>query len=57
MKKDYEMTTVCKYVELLDQGLTAEAIKIRDAAEKYLLEMQGFRKADFDANLLEQLLA
>lgn len=56
MKKDYEMTTVCKYVEMLDEGLTPQALKIRDAAEKYLLERLE-KKADYDANLLEQLLA
>ena len=52
-KQDYEMTTVCKYVELLENDLTPNEKKVRNAAENYLLKM---RRADTNAQILEMLL-
>ncbi|MBP3821170.1 hypothetical protein J6G99_05945 [bacterium] len=52
-KRDYEMTTVYKYVELLENDLKPEEKKIRNAAENYLSKM---RRADKNAQILELLL-
>ncbi len=57
MKKDYQMTTVCKYVELLDEEMSPKSKQIKYAAEQYLAKMRQSRKANSNANLLELLLA
>ena len=55
--KDYQMTTVCKYVELLDEEMSPKSKQIKYAAEQYLAKMRQRRKANSNANLLELLLA
>jgi len=57
MKKDYQMTTVCNYVKLLDEELSPKSKQIEYAAEQYLAKMRQSRKANSNANLLELLLA
>ncbi len=53
MKSKYQMTTVYKYAELLEQDLTQKEKSIKSAVEKYLLNA---RKANNNAYLLENLL-
>lgn len=53
MKKDYQMTTVYKYIEMLDNELSPEEKKVRKSAEKYLLQN---RKNNVNAIILEQML-
>ena len=50
---NYEMTTVCNYVKLLDSGLSAKEEKIKAAVEKHMLLA---RRANTNAKVLEQLL-
>jgi hypothetical protein len=52
--KNYQMTTVNKYVELLDKSLTQKEKTIKSAVEKYLYRT---KKARANAELLENLLA
>ena len=54
MKKEYQMTTVYKYLELLDKDLNQEEKKISLNAERYLLAM---RKNRANADILEKLMA
>lgn len=56
-KQDYQMTTVAKYVEMLDSEMNEKDKQIRLAAERYLLKMRKFDKDAQNANLLELLLA
>jgi hypothetical protein len=48
------MTTVYKYLEILDEDLSSKEFRIRDAAFKYMVKK---RKYDENAVLLERLLA
>ena len=52
--KEYQMTTVYKYLELLDNDLTPEDKKISLNAERYLSLM---RKNRTNVQILEKLLA
>lgn len=52
--KNYQMTTVNKYVELLDKNLTQKEKTIKSAVERYLYRT---KKARANAELLENLLA
>ncbi len=54
MKKDYQMTTVYNYLELLDNDLNEKEKSVSMAAEKYLLKA---RKNNANAEILEKLLA
>lgn len=54
---DYQMTTVCEYVKMLDNDvkyLDNDAKEIRSNVEKYLLNI---RRAQTNAKILESLLA
>ncbi len=53
-KNNYEMTTVYKYVQLLDNGLSEKEENIKSSVERYLFDLN---KAKANALLLEQLLA
>ena len=53
-KNEYQMTTVYKYLELLDKDLKPEEKKISLNAERYLLDLRRSRK---NADILEKLLA
>jgi len=52
--KDYQMTTVYNYLEMLDKGLTEKEKTVSLAAERYL---QQARKNRENAKILEQMLA
>ena len=55
--KDYQMITVCEYVNMLDNEvkyLDSDAKAIKANVEKYLLYM---RRANTNAKILEALLA
>ena len=52
-KSDYQMTTVYKYLELLDNDLSAREKAVRSASEKYLINQ---RRNNRNAELLEKLL-
>jgi hypothetical protein len=54
MNKDYQMTTVLKYVEILDEDLSFKEKKIRDSVLRYITRM---KKSDANAVFLEKLLA
>jgi hypothetical protein len=54
MNNKYQMTTVYKYAQLLENDLPAKEKSIKKAVEKYLLNA---RKANTNADLLEELLA
>jgi len=53
---DYQMTTVCEYVQMLDNEkyLDKNAKEIKANVEKYLLNI---RRAQTNAKILESLLA
>lgn len=53
MKSKYQMTTVYKYAQLLEQDLSQKEKSIKSAIEKYL---SSARKANNNAYLLENLL-
>ena len=53
MNKDYQMTTVLKYVEILDEDLSFKEKKIRDSVLRYITRM---KKSDANAVFLEKLL-
>ncbi len=52
--KNYQMITVNKYVELLDNSLTQKEKTIKSAVERYLYRV---KKSRANAELLEDLLA
>jgi len=52
--KNYQMTTVNKYIELLDNSLTQKEKTIKSAIEKYLYRI---KKARANAQLLENLIS
>ena len=54
MEKEYQMTTVLKYVEILDEDLSFKEKKIRDSVLSYIKRM---KKSDANAVFLEKLLA
>ncbi len=54
MNSKYQMTTVYKYAQLLENDLPVKEKSIKTAVEKYLLKA---RKANSNADLLEELLA
>lgn len=56
-KQEYQMTTVVKYVEMLDNDLNKKDEQIQSAAELYLKKMRKLRKDMQNAHLLEMLLA
>ena len=53
MKENYQMTTVYKYAQLLENDLTQKEKSIKSAVEKYLSKA---RKANENAKILEILL-
>ena len=52
--KNYQLTTVSKYIELLDSNLTPSEKAIKKAVDKYLYKAQ---KARNNAKILDYLLA
>lgn len=52
--KNYQLTTVNKYIELLDSDLTESEKAIKKAIDKYLYKAQ---KARANAKILDYLLA
>lgn len=54
MNNAYQMTTVYKYAQLLEDDLSAKEKSIKAAVEKYLSKA---RKANYNADLLNELLA
>jgi hypothetical protein len=54
MNSKYQMTTVYKYAQLLENDLSTKEKSIKSAVEKYLSKA---RKANVNADLLEELLA
>lgn len=52
--KNYQMTTVSKYVELLDKELNKKEKIIKASIDKYL---HRARKARVNADILDELLA
>ncbi|MBO6257596.1 hypothetical protein J6N69_06130 [bacterium] len=52
--KNYQLTTVNKYIELLDNNVSSEESNIIDAVEKYLYKA---KKARANAEILDFLLA
>ena len=52
--KNYQMTTVSKYMALLDSELTTREKTIKASVERYLYRA---KKARSNANLLDALLA
>lgn len=54
MNNKYQMTTVYKYAQLLENDLTSKEKSVKAAVEKYLSKA---RKANINADLLEELLA
>ena len=54
MNSKYQMTTVYKFAQLLENDISAKEKSIKTAVEKYL---SNARKANINADLLEELLA
>lgn len=52
--KNYQMTTVVKYIDILDNELSNKERHIKNSVEKYL---HRIRKASTNANILDKLLA
>lgn len=52
--KNYQITTVKKYVELLDKNLSKDEKKVQTAVEKYIHQA---KKARTNAEYLEKILA
>ena len=54
MNSKYQMTTVYKYAQLLENDATTKETSVKTAVEKYLAKAS---KANVYADLLEELLA
>lgn len=54
MNRGYQMTTVQKYVEILDQDLSFKEKRIRESVLRYITRQ---KQSESNAQFLEKLLA
>lgn len=52
--KNYQMTTVVNYIDILDSESSSKDKNIKSCVEKYLYRI---KKSNINANILDQLLA